>query len=324
MQTPSSVNSALSRLRHRIFPRSLVEGSRKSSLEEAAVVQPPSTNLLNIFGQLSDIPLLYTDKQKALKRITELCQQAVGSHACTLALVDLNKDLMTFGAATGPDKEFEDFMSKNSIKIGKPENGQAMDRELIAAGEVVERYRLPHNGQGIANATVAEKYNLQAGLCHPLKSEGQLLGYLNHFSSKLDRFTADEKNLLGIFAAQAVNVIERFDQYQSRDLLSQILNDLSASLLSLPPEKFFNRIAEAASQLLDVPVCIVWTLDVRTDTLRVAAATTNVNEEYRNLKLTREQFSQWEHLFQRKVSYLSDVRNPHHLYFHREAAQERK
>lgn len=49
----------------------------------------PQPDLLRIFSALSEIPLLYTDKAKALKRITELCREAMGSHACTLALVFL-------------------------------------------------------------------------------------------------------------------------------------------------------------------------------------------------------------------------------------------
>lgn len=53
------------------------------------------SNLVEIFGALSEIPLLYTDKQAALKTITKLCQQAMGSRACALTLVDLENGILT-------------------------------------------------------------------------------------------------------------------------------------------------------------------------------------------------------------------------------------
>lgn len=279
----------------------------------------PPPDLLKILSDLSEIPLCYTEKAKALKRITELCRQAMGSHACTLALIDLEKDILTYGVASGSNVELENFMSRAQIKIG---HGYSIDRDLIAAGNVVERYNLPSSGGGIARSEIAGRYNLQSGLCYPLKSEDRLLGYISHFSAKSDKFTETEKSLLKIFADQSVNVIERFDHYQARDRLAHILQSLSARLLSLSLPDFLQRVAEGACQLLNVPVGIVWMLDANTDTLKIAAAS-NVDEDYKAIQLTKKQFSQWTHLFNGEVERLTDVRKKPRLYCHSKEAGER-
>jgi GAF domain-containing protein len=282
-----------------------------------------TSSLVEIFSALSEIPLLYTDKQAALKKITELCQQAMGSRACMLTLVDLENGILTYGAGTSPDKALEAFMNQAQVRIGPRNDGYSIDRDVVRAGEVVERDNLPQDGGGIANPRIAKRHNLQTGLCHPLKFEGQLLGYLSHFSSQRGHFTQGEKELLKIFADQSVNVIERFEQAQTRDRLSKVLNELSTALLSLPPHEFLNTVAETACQLLTVPVCIVWTLDTGVDRLKVAAATPNVDEDYRRLELRREQFGEWVYLFQGRVAYLKEVRKPHRLYFDSEKAATR-
>lgn len=294
--------------------------SRSKLFPQTTSANQITPHLLDILSALSEIPLRYTAKPQALKRITELCREAMGSHACTLALVDLSRDILTYEACTGPNAEFEDFMNSAQIRIGQ---GHSMDRDLIAAGAVVERYNLPRNGGGIALPVVARKHNLQSGLCYPLKSDGQLLGYLAHFSSSSTQFTDEEQRLLKIFAEHSVNVIERFDHYQARDRLAKIVHNQSAELLSLPLHEFLHRVAAEACQLLTVPVGIVWLLDTSTDTFRVAAATANVDEEYRTIQITRDQFVYWQHFAEGKVEHLTDVRKPHRFYFHSDAAKER-
>lgn len=298
--------------------------SQRNVLPKLFSKTPPADQvtprLLDIFSALGEIPLRYTDKPKALKRITELCQEAMGSHACTLALVDLSRDILTYGASSGPNAEFEDFMNSAQISIGQ---GYSMDRDLIAAGKVVERYNLPRDGGGIARPEIARKHHLQSGLCHPLKSDGHLLGYLAHFSSKSTQFTDEEKRLLKIFAEQSVNVIERFDQYRAHDHLAQILSNLSTQLLSLPLHEFLHQVAMEACQLLAVPVGIVWMLDTSTDTFRIYAATANVDEKYRTIHISRDQFVQWEHLYKGKVEHLTNVQKQHKFYFHSNEAEER-
>lgn len=294
--------------------------SRSSS---AAIAGQAEINLVRTISALNGIPLNYTNKQEVLQKITELCQQAMGSHACTLVLVDLESDILTHAAGTGPDKVFEAHMNKSQFKIEKG-NNRSLDRRLIEAGKLTEGYDLPSCGQGIANPRVAEKYNLRSGLCYPLKYDGYLLGYLNHFSSKRNRrnpFTPEEKELLKIFADQCVNVIERFEQYQTRDRLSTILHALSEDLLSMPSNTFLNRVAETACELLTVPICIVWRLDENENRLKIASATANVDEEYRKLELIKEEFSKWSHLFRGEIAYLKDVRKKHPFYFHQEEAK---
>lgn len=321
MRRTFSVDSLLRPLSNRPFRWPFIKALFRNS--SVAVNGQSTPNLVEILSALSEIPLRYSDKRAALERIIELCQQAMGSRACMVTFVDPANDTLPYGGGTSPDKEFEDFMNRIQARPGPHKDVYVVDRDLLRTGKGVEVYELLKDGKGIAHPNVATKYNPQAGLYYPLQSDGQLLGYLCHFPSKHSRFAQAEHALFKIFADQSVNVIERFEQYQTRDRLSKILDELPADLLSLPLPEFLNRVAETACQLLTVPICIVWTLDTSEENLRVAAATGNVDEKYRKLELSREQFSQWFHLSSDKIAYLKDVRKWHRRYFHAEDAEKR-
>lgn len=151
-------------------------------------------NLIEIFSSLNEIPFLYKDKSQALKRITEVGKQAMGSHACTLAFVDLENKWLTQEACAGFNEEFEKHMVGKKLQLGSSQDGDSLDYNVLAKGEVIEIYDLQRDGHGIINPKIAKKYNLKAALSYPLKSEGQLIGYFNYFSSKPDQFTEDKKS----------------------------------------------------------------------------------------------------------------------------------
>lgn len=71
----------------------------------------------------------------------------------------------------------------------------------------------------MARAEVARHYGLDAVLCYPLKAPDRLIGYINHFSGGPDRFSQRERNLLAVFAQQAVATIESLDNLASRQRL---------------------------------------------------------------------------------------------------------
>lgn len=55
-------------------------------------------DLIEIFSSLTDIPLTYSDRTEALARVTRLGQQALGSHACVLTFLDIEKKELSYVA----------------------------------------------------------------------------------------------------------------------------------------------------------------------------------------------------------------------------------
>ena len=89
-------------------------------------------DLIKIFSFLSEIPFACKDKRKALKGITELGREALGSHACTLVFVDLENKYLTQEACAGFDKDFEEYMAGRKINIGPLQDGCFVDFDLLS------------------------------------------------------------------------------------------------------------------------------------------------------------------------------------------------
>ncbi len=263
-------------------------------------------DLIEIFNSLSEVPLVCKDESEALKRITELGRQAMGSHACTLNYVNLEHMSLAQAACAGFDEEFEKHIAGREIRLGAASDGDFVDFDLLARGELVERYNLQSDGQGIANPKTARRYNLGSVIGYPLKSNGRLIGYFNHFSSSSEPFTPNQKRLLEIFARQAIMTIERFERFRTLDRLPSILNTLSQSLLSVSPEDFIEQISEKACQLLSVPICIVWELDKTLSKLKIVATHGVVDDEYKKIELSLDSPGV-RHLSERHVGCLTDV-----------------
>jgi GAF domain-containing protein len=280
-------------------------------------------DLTGIFNSLSEIPLLYKNKYEALKKLTELGRQALKSYACTLVFLDLGSGYLTTEACAGFDEEFEKHIVGRNIKIGSIQNGDCLDFAVMAEGEGGERYDLQLDGQGLANPETARKYNLKSVLAFPLKSEGELIGYFNHFSSNSDKFTEQEKKLIKIFGYHAVTTIERFNQIRTLDRSVHVLNDLSQSLLSDPPDKFLDQVSAKAAELLDVPICIVWKLNKQDSKLHIVATTEGVDDEYKAIELEPSSRGIKKHLSDRKVGYLHDVTKRHQMFDHHQEAKKR-
>lgn len=281
-----------------------------------------SLDLVKIFNSLSEIPLRYKDRDEALKKVTELGKQAMNSHACTLMSVDLDEGVATQVACTSDDEEFEKYLVGKQTYLGAKGN-QALNFQLLYNDKVIEEYDLKSDGKGVAKPEIARRFNLCSLLGYPLKSEGRLVGYINHFSSSAAHFTADEKKLLEIFARQAMITIEKFDHLALLNRSSRILKELLESLLSISPEEFLQKISEKACELLSVPVCIVWRLKESQDVMEIVAAQ-NVDEEYRRdirLRLSDAGFK--ESPTGRGVAYIPDVTQADPRYSHPAEAKAR-
>ena len=169
-----------------------------------------SSPLLSVYGALSEIPIVYKDKERSqgFRRICELSQQVMGSQACSLVLVDLHERQLEHAASVGFDDAYEEHMRNRRMVMGSPLNGDALDYALLARGEVIEATGLGEDGQGIANPETARHYGLHAALCVPLFAGDKLIGYLNHFTGNATGFPPDKREVLAAFARHASTVVQ--------------------------------------------------------------------------------------------------------------------
>ena len=276
-----------------------------------------------IFNALSAIPLKCTDKSEAFKEITELGRQALQSHACTLAEVDLPGRWLIHRACAGLDKAFEQSLINKELRLGSVGNGDLLDFDLFAKGELIEKYNLIKDGQGIANPTISERYGLYSALCYPLKIDERLIGYFNHFSSKKKSFTNDQKRLLEIFARQAVVTIDRFDRYKAQDELFESLRSLTQSLLKVSPADYFEQVAQKARILLSADVCLLWMHVEQEKKLKIVATAGRVDEKYKFPELSFENPYIRKHLKHKRVKFILDVSKSTSQYLFPEDAQKK-
>ena len=127
-------------------------------------------------------------------------------------------------------------MASRRIKLGSSAQGEAIDYDLVAKGEEVEAYNLQENGQGIAKVAVARRYGLKSVLAYPLKSDGKLIGYFNHFSARLERFTPRERLILEMFADQAMITIQHLEDLEKLRNAQQLseLNEIMRQMTEAP------------------------------------------------------------------------------------------
>ena len=269
--------------------------------------------LERIIEDLIELPVRFTNANEALTVLTELCRQSLESKACTLVRIDLEQGLLTQVACAGFDEDFEAFMAQHKIKIGALQKGVSIDYNLLSQGDVIKRYDLFETGGGIANPDVAKRYGLHSALCYPLKYEGRVIGFLNHFSSSRQVFNASDEQLLRLFARQAESIIKQYSRESSLIKTKKLLSDL----LLLPPTPFLDQLPNRISDLIPEAICIVWTLDFQQQRLRVAAAHETVDEEYRALELD---YSAIKSIAQStKSKYISDV-STSEIYKHKKKA----
>ncbi len=182
-------------------------------------------DLIEICSALSEVPLVYSDRAQAFQRIAELGQKALGSHACTLALVNLEERWWEQVACVGFDETYRERMQGRRIRLGSAAKGDALDYERVARGELIEAYDLKRDGQGIARPEVAQRYDLNSALCCPLLLNDRVIGYFNHFSSRLEPFSEEEKRLIRAFARHAttaIQIIEQRERAAGRERLARL------------------------------------------------------------------------------------------------------
>ncbi len=233
-------------------------------------------DLLSIMSVLGDIPLTSQHKTEALTQIAELARQALGSHLCTVALVDLvdaESGYLTIVACAGCDQALEHVMAGCRFKLGSRSSGASLDYELIAGGGIIEREGLQTDGQGIIDPAIAVKFGIDSASCYPLVVGKRLLGYLNHFAAQ--PLSETEHALLEVFARHAVLTIESFENQARRSQLEQ-LNAAMQLMSEVHDEKtLLNLTLDAALAIVGASRGWISRLDLDTGMLHIAQHSDN-------------------------------------------------
>jgi GAF domain-containing protein len=286
----------------------------------AVTIEHPGLDWIRLASDLAEIPLEFSDTTTALARLTQLARGVLGSSACTLVRTDLRRGRLINVACDGDDQDFIISMIGRGVDLGE---GRTIDAAIVTSRSIVEKYDLPERGQGVASREIARKYHLRSVLCYPLlKPDGELIGYFNHFSSSNEPFSPATRQLVELFARQAVTAIALIEWRQTFERSVSGLNALSKNLL-ITGEDFFTQLAGSARELLSVPVCIIWRRAEQEQKLQIVATSGDVDEEFRRIELDLDSPGIKRAVATRDVKWQADVRVPSRMYNHSQEAAER-
>ncbi len=188
---------------------------------------PIDRNTLPLFDALSDIHIRYPSASDAFEEIAVLCKTHLDSQVCLISLVDLNKRyVQVVPCRSDFDSHFRSALISRRFTLGSIEQGDSLDFQLAARGEIIERYGLQDQINGIINPLTAQKYGLHAVLCYPIKTPNRVYGYINHFSSSNQPFTETEKNILKVYANAAALIKRNFDNQERLRSLNNIIQEM--------------------------------------------------------------------------------------------------
>src|SRR6185437_10749778 len=247
-----------------------------------------SQSRMQIFTELVEISLQCNKRDEALQRLTRLVRAAMDSDVCNLALLDAREKLLLHAACARSDQQYEEFFLGRPLRMGTSERGDNLDYNLFMKGEGGARYNLQEDGHGIIYVDVARKYHLNSAISAPLKLDGRLIGYLNHFTSKTEGFSEKASDMLNLFARHAELIIDRVDKAEYNRTLERsnsISFALQQSLMSVKAEQFLKLVPQKACALLEVPICLVWKLNQHQKKLTVVATAGDVDPNLRRTQL---------------------------------------
>lgn len=191
-------------------------------------------SLSEISQQLSVIPFQYSKLSDALKRITELGKEVIGSHTFALALIDTETKAVTEVACTSNNSELEETIN----------NKKQLWNEIASSK------------QGRVHPVLEDTYHLKVVYSYPLWSaESIIVGYIYHFSSMSEPLTKHQEGLMKSFACRAIVTIENLENYRSLDTKQflKAFSDLSHAFLESSPDDF--KLQNLTKIMLDMLKC---------------------------------------------------------------------
>ena len=287
-----------------------------------------NAKLTQAFRALSNIPLSAKNQKQAMRRITDLGRDTLDSHAVTLITINPDAPFISIEASSSSNHAFEAYMeyiirAGVKIKMGSNEEDGTLDYDLFCSGEIIEKYNVDKDGQGVVRQEVAAKHGLRSLLAYPLRRHDRLMGYLCHFSNTDEKFSDEQKQLMAIFADNAMVIIELFEKHQLIKRFSHSANVLFQSLLNSTLDQHLHHVKEEVIELLGVSTCVIWRLDPLTQKLKIVEATDDVDEEFRTIELDLEVLKKRHHIQTHKINYIEQVGITNQDYLHAQEAQKR-
>lgn len=272
-----------------------------------------------ILEDLSTAVLQTTSKEQLLQRIADLGVLALKGWCCTIVTIDQESRNLTIEAIGYADIPFrvtvtpeglsvhgkliasEDFMHSRTIEFQETLNTEQKNRTLFKNWQQT-RYRV---------------------LGKPLISANQLLGYICFILPASNPLTTEAINVINVFITTSVMVLERAEYDLILGRASKILVSLTKELSTVTPHAFFDKVVLDVCNLLNIPVCIVWTTDRHAKTLSVCSYSGNVDDAFKNITLDVDSPGVRRLLQRSAVATLLDVRDQASYYSHGKEAAER-
>lgn len=168
--------------------------------------------------------------QAVLNLIVESAMRVMDVKACSLRLLDDDKDHLIQRASQGLSEEYS---SKGPVKVSE----SPVDQQVLA-GESKALVNVAR-GPGFQYAEQAAKEGLTSVLTVPLRSKDEPLGVIRTYARSERKFTTDEIALLEAFANQASVAIENASLYEDiRRSYYETVRALTVAIEARDPETY--------------------------------------------------------------------------------------
>lgn len=243
--------------------------------------------LTEVFTQLNEIPLHYSNLDDALRGIAELGKTVMNSHTFALALVDADTKEVTNVVCKSNNSELEELIN----------NQKKLWNEVVLSK------------REICYLLLTDKYQLKAVYSYPLWSaESIVVGHAYHFSAVNEAVSKQEEGLMKSFASRAIVAIENlnnpnFDISQTFTTLSE----LSQALLANPSDEFIEALPQKACEFFSVPTCVLWKINKKHRKFVISDASVGVDDDYKKLELSNNFDAIQQHYNREGIFYLPDT-----------------
>jgi GAF domain-containing protein len=215
-----------------------------------------------VLEELRDIPLKF-GLDSALARIAQLGHELMQSVVCAITMLDLEQRHFVAVASAGISPESQRRIREKQFSLGDTEKGEDFDFDLIARGQVIRKFGLDKNGQGVAKTEACKRHGIYSLLAVPLRSGARLLGYMNHFSAQHEPFSASQEEILQRFTEAAAWAIEKMEEKVPLiNAQAFSLERVAAMAIESPSlDKFLTELVKLTPVLVGAELCVVWLLD---------------------------------------------------------------
>lgn len=225
-------------------------------------------NIFKLIDGIIEIPLAYKNKYQALERLAELCKTAMDSYACSVLLQERDKSYMFQAACACPSEKFSHLMQDYRENRGLSK-GDFYSFPFPGGSEgLIEMQGLSSFESSIIDKNLSKQYEIESVLICQIKSDDQLLGYINVFFQANQSYTDTQKTLLATLAKQAAVVIERFE-YDNQTKLEGLYETIRKMSQARSVNELLKSVLEESQKIIGAPRGWIAKLDYGTGELHI-------------------------------------------------------